>query len=365
MNVLTVGGAMLDTIAIIDSASIERASLDNAGSSFLLLEQGRKIEALEVSTHCGGGAMNTAVCFARLGLDVAVLAKLGRDRRAEQLIACLKEEHVSDRWVAYDDEQPTGSSVHVSSHDRNAAIFTFRGANTRLMPADLAADAFACDVVYIANLSNEAARCFPEIVEKAKAHGALVAANPGIRQLTSHGDTFAAMLPRLDILALNRREAEAVAALLAPAAAEDGPPLSVPKTMRPAPLAERGLRPEGRRAMGLRTFFRELLDRGVGCVVITDGRDGAFAASAGRLCYCPAEDVAVAGTAGAGDAFAATFTTYAALGRTPEEALVAASHNAASVLGFVDTQTGLLKRDVVEAFLQRQKSTPNVIGWSL
>ena len=38
-------------------------------------------------------------------------------------------------------------------------------------------------MIYIANLSNESADCFPAIVERAKKHDALVAANPGPRQL--------------------------------------------------------------------------------------------------------------------------------------------------------------------------------------
>ena len=52
----------------------------------------------------------------------------------------------------------------------------------------------------------------------------------------------------------------------------------------------------------------------------------------------------VAGTAGAGDAFNATFTAHIALGRKPEDALRAAAINAASVVGHVDTQTGLLSQ---------------------
>jgi ribokinase len=76
MKVLTIGGAMIDTIDIVDSGRIERMSMSNAHSSFLLLEEGRKTEAEEVSTHVGGGAVNVSVAMARLGLDVAVLAKL-------------------------------------------------------------------------------------------------------------------------------------------------------------------------------------------------------------------------------------------------------------------------------------------------
>ena len=168
MRVLTIGSAMIDTIAIIDSGRIERISMQNADSSFLLLEEGRKTEAGEVSTHAGGGAVNAAVAMARLGMDVAVLARLGADARAEAILKRLEQEGVSTEWVKRDPRSPTGASVFISSHDRDAAIFTFRGANTLLEVEDLADEAFAVDVIYIANLSNESADCFPAIVERGK-----------------------------------------------------------------------------------------------------------------------------------------------------------------------------------------------------
>ena len=135
MKVLTVGGAMIDTVAVIDSDRIERMSMLNADSSFLLLEEGRKIEAQDISTHNGGGGINAAVALARLGLDVAAMAKLGRDARAETILAGLMQEGVSTRFMLRDSRAPTGASVIVSSHDRNAAVFTFRGANTLLETA--------------------------------------------------------------------------------------------------------------------------------------------------------------------------------------------------------------------------------------
>jgi ribokinase len=364
LRVLTVGGAMIDTIAIIESASIERVTLNNLGASFLLLEEGRKTEALEVSTHCGGGAINAAIAFARLGLDCSVLVKLGHDRRADQILACLDAEGVSHRWALRDATAPTGASVLVSSHERNAAVFTFRGANTHLAPDELPDAAFATDLVYVANLSNEAVRCFPTIIEKANAAGARVAANPGIRQLHGHGEAFRASLPRLDILALNRREADEVVSLLDRDGEDGDAGLDFPGNLAPPPLAARGLKFESRR-MSVRAFCRALVRRGVGTVVLTDGRDGAFATSGDRLLYCPAHEAQVAGTAGAGDAFVSTFAAYAAGGGTAETALRAASLNAAAVLGFVDTQSGLLRHQVIDTYLAGKNETPNVIEWAL
>jgi ribokinase len=88
--------------------------------------------------------------------------------RADTILRRLEQEGVSPAWVRRDPRLPTGASVLISSHDRNAAIFTFRGANTLLEAEDLDDEAFAVDTVYIANLSNESADCFPAIVERAK-----------------------------------------------------------------------------------------------------------------------------------------------------------------------------------------------------
>src|SRR5204862_5001432 len=140
-----------------------------------------------ISTHVGGGAVNAAVAMARLGLDVGTLVKLGKDARAETVLGHLMHEGVSTRWAMRDGRAPTGASVMISSHDRNAAVFTFRGANTLIEPGDLKDEAFAVDVVHVASLSNQSAECFPQIIAKAKAAGALVTANPGPRQLAARG----------------------------------------------------------------------------------------------------------------------------------------------------------------------------------
>ncbi|MDR3437396.1 carbohydrate kinase family protein [Telmatospirillum sp.] len=364
MRFLTVGGAMIDTIAIIDSDRIERMSMFNAESSFLLLEEGGKTEAQEISTHCGGGAVNAAVAMSRLDQDVATMVKLGRDTRAEALLARLMDEGVSTRWVHRDQHAPTGASVLISSHDRNAAIFTFRGANTLLEPADLQDDAFAVDAVYISSLANKSGECLPTIIASAKDHGAIVAVNPGLRQLSAYGRAFQDCLERIDILSINRTEAGALVPHLVTKAGEGGPGLPLAAGEKLPALAVDGLSGGGFE-MSLVGFFRTLTALGPSHVVLTDGGRGAFVATPTEILYCPAAQCPVVGTAGAGDAFASTFTTFITLGCGPEKALRAATLNAASVVGHIDTQNGLLTLDVLEAALADKSKGPAVRRWPL
>jgi sugar/nucleoside kinase (ribokinase family) len=99
-------------------------------------------------------------------------------------------------------------------------------------------------------------------------------------------------------------------------------------------------------------------------VVVTDGREGAFLGTPEAIVYCPVLETKVAGTAGAGDAFNATFTAYVAMGRTAEEALRAAAINSASVVNHVDTQTGLLSLQEIDRRLGEAKETLKVRRWS-
>lgn len=326
MNVLSVGGATIDTIVSIDDADIERMSLHNADASYLLLAVGRKCEAEAISVQCGGGAANAAVAMARLGHETSVLIKLGRDFRADLVLARLSAEGVSARFVVHDNDVPTGASVLASAHDNNTAVITFRGANTRLTPADLDPRAFAVDLVYVASLSDGSADCFPDIVAAARSAGALVAANPGIRQLSTRQEAFRASLSSIDILSLNRHEAMSLVPWLPTIDSVSGP-----ETQE---LADDD--------MALARVISTLQELGPRWVVVTDAEHGAYVGTRTGIFHCSALPVDIAGTAGAGDAFNATFAVSILTGDSVEQATIAATINSASVVTHLDTQSGLL-----------------------
>ncbi|MEZ5818968.1 MAG: carbohydrate kinase family protein [Hyphomicrobiaceae bacterium] len=361
MKSLTVGSATIDTIAIIASDRIERMMMLNADASFLLLQEGSKTEALEISTHCGGGAVNTAVALARLGFDASTIIKLGQDQRAETVLARLMAERVSPRWAVRDARAPTGASVLVSSHERNAAIFTFRGANTLIEEKDLREDAFAVDLVHVASLSNESADHFPLIVQKAKSQGAMVSVNPGPRQLAARAAAFEQCLGSIDVLSINRAEAEVLVPALVARFGEGGDTLAGGDLPR---LAARGFAGGGFH-MSLKNLMGAVLSLGPKVLLITDGGHGAYAATEGEIVHAAPKLVEVAGTAGAGDAFVSTFAGFTALGAPLEKALRAASLNAAAVVGFVDTQTGLLTRARVEELLHAEGEAIRIRRWAI
>ena len=293
---------------------------------------------------------------------MSALIKLGQDARAETILSRLIEEGISTRFALRDARAPTWASVFVSAHDRNAAIFTFRGANTLLEPKDLKRDAFAVDLVYVSGLSNESADCFPLIIERGKAEGALIATNPGIRQLSARQGQFRDVIGQIDILVLNRREAGALVPWLVTRAREGGPPLDHLAGEELPDLARRGFSAGGFE-LSLAGFLNGIRELGPRWVVVTDGRDAAYVGAPSGIVHCPAPPVHVAGTAGAGDAFSSTFAAYIAESATAEQAAIFAATNAASVTSQLDTQTGLLRRAELEAPVAGLRDTLKVRSW--
>lgn len=347
MKALTIGSAMYDIIVLAADTDIERMTMHNATSSFLLLEQGRKIEAESISNHVGGGAVNAAVAMARLGVDVSTLIKIGEDANGAHILDRLTQEGVKTDTVIRSGDMPTGTAVMVSSHDRNATIFTQRGTNTLLQCDEVTKDVVAgYDLVYVTNLSNRSADCFPNIVTEGGESGAFVAANPGIRQLTSRSEALLGCLDNVDLLAINRVEAEALVPAVSvrqePGGADHG------HVDDDAPHLVRVGLAFGGFTMGLVRFFETVRALGVGNVLVTDGTEGSYLASETGIYFCPILRGEVRGTAGAGDAFISTLSTFLASGRSPKETLRAATINASAVVAEIDTQIGLMKHDELE-----------------
>jgi ribokinase len=335
---LHVGSAMIDIICIIAAENIERMTFSNEGKSFLMVEAGRKVAAESITSHVGGGACNTAVSLARRGWQATVLAKTGTDLNAEAVAEHLVANDIATDHLIAEAGLATGTAVMVASHDRNASIFVHRGANETLAPGDLPDAVFAgIDLVYVAPLSSGSADCFPDLVARAKASGAMVAANPGIRQLTSRTAGFLRSLAHVDLLSVNRVEAEALVPAFAPQS-EGADPLA--PAGAPA-LLKRGLS-FGGFEMGLLRFLAAMRATGPDWVLVTDGTEGAYLACPEGVFWHPTLPVTVLGTAGAGDSYTSTLAAALAEGIAPGEAMLQASMNAAAVVGALDTTSGLM-----------------------
>lgn len=355
MKSATIGSAMIDIITIVANEDIERISMTNAHNSFLLLEQGRKVEALNISTHVGGGAINAAVALSRLGHDVNPIVKVGQDLEAKQVLQLLERENLSKDNILTTDAANTGCSVIIASHDRNASIFTARGANCLITEDDIHPGLFEdIGLLHIAPMSKQSADAFPRIAKLGKKAGAFVVANPGSRQITRRGVEFLNSASDIDLININRHEAETLLpALLQNTKKADmrtiTPPLGISKG-----LLSRGLLMDQAHCP-LSGFVSLIQSLGPRYILVSDGTGGAYLGAPEGIYHCPILKTEVKGTAGAGDSFTSTSGALLASGMSPSQVLPRAAINASSVVSFVDTQTGLLSAQELDKRYARYK----------
>ena len=111
--------------------------------------------------------------------------------------------------------------------------------------------------------------------------------------------------------------------------------------------------------MDLIAFFREIRKAGARRVLVTDGTEGAYLADDDGIHYCPALRVEPKGTAGAGDAFISTLSSFVAMGHPAALALSAAAVNAAG-----DTQSGLMTRADLDQCIAENQAVLPVTKWA-
>jgi len=346
MKVIAVGGATLDVITSINSQDIEQLTMHNATNSFLLLEQGKKIEASHIDSHVGGGATNAAVAMARLGAEVHALLRLGSDVEGDKILSRLADENVDTRYVGREADMATGKSIVICAHEQNAGVFVHRGANTQLRRDYIKPEMFeGAALVYVSTLSSASADAFPKIVELAKKAGAFVVCNPGIRQLRNRCAQVLEACKWIDMIAVNKDEAIALAKGLGHQVDKKHTVLendnSLPKLLTKG-FGERGF------DVPVVDFFQAMHAQGPSHVVITNGADGGYMSTGGNILYRPALPCEVATTLGAGDAFNATLAYGLVSKKTVFGAMNMAVLNAAAVASVMDTQSGLMDKDTMQ-----------------
>jgi len=337
MKAITFGSAMIDIITVIDSDSIEQLSLSNAHQQFLLVEPGRKVEAESITRHIGGGALNTAVSFSRLGCDVSPVIKTGEDVPRDHVLQHCKNHQLNTEKFLTDPSDSTGSAIMIASHEKNAAIFTQRGANTTLVETDLDEIApLEVDLVHAAPMSGASAKMLPQISELAKSAGAFFSSNPGIRQITKLPNSVLQAARNMSLISINEVEAAALIPSLSTLDTE----LDWHEPSKNEPI----LKSAGG-DISLKQFCEVLHTHGPRHVLITYGGEGAYLYDGKNLHHQDVIPAKVAGTAGAGDSFVSTLCWALKAGHSCKEALLLAAYNASSVVSYINTTDGLLDKD--------------------
>jgi ribokinase len=268
----------------------------------------------------GGKGANQAVMAAKLGAQVVMVTKVGRDVFGEGTLANYRQQGVDATHVLFDDDRFSGvAPILVDDSGRNV-IVVVPGANMGLTPDDArrARDAITAAAVLICQLEVPVETTL-EAFQIAKAAGVRTMLNPAP----------AAPLPD-DLLALadfcipNETEAELLTGL--PVASLDD----------------------------ARAAAQALLARGPQTVVITLGGRGALLADRESASHYAAVEVSAVDSTGAGDAFVGSFAVFLAEGISLDHAIQRANAVAAMSVTKVGTQVSFPTRADAGGFLRER-----------
>jgi ribokinase len=319
-DIISVGTATEDVfVGTREMKLISLRDMDDV-TSYIAFEQGAKIPVSDIFMATGGGATNSAVAFARLGLDNGIICKTGADDAADRVVAKLQRENVDISGVVRSPDYTTGYSVILMCFTGDRTVLVHRGASTHLHEEDVDWDMLAsAGWIYLSSMSGDSAPLFEKIAVHARDNDVKLAINPGSAQLRAGLSELAVAFQAADILFVNKSEAYC--------------------------LAE--VEPKRGRADEMEVLHT-LHGAGADIVVMTDGSNGAEAYD-GRAHYTvPAIDVAEKSTLGAGDAFASACTASLLRGMTLREALRAGTINAANIVRYLGAKRGLMTWEQLE-----------------
>ena len=350
-KILTIGGAMRDIF--IQHEHVETLNLHTTDKeqSFIILEQGHKIEVDKLAHYTGGGAANSAVSFARLGFSVESFFKVGADQEGNSIVQALEKENVSTNHVLRSKQVATGTSFIIPGSKGNRTVLVYRGANLTIQENELPRSAMKnTDQIYVTSLSGPAAKLLVPIAKIAKEYGKPVAVNPGTSQLKAGPTMLKAALENIDILILNSYEAQllmtSLTMMLPKVKLEQKKEKFIPKLLR-TPLGP------STTCFTLPQFFHEVISHGPQIVVVTNGSEGVYVAANKKIYFHPSLKTTIVSTIGAGDAFGSCFVAQLAQGKSVEDALRCGIINSTAVIEYLDTQTGLLHTNELEKRLKQ------------
>lgn len=280
-----------------------------------------------------GNSANAAVAAARIGLTSGLVAHVGKDENGEKCLKKLKEEKVSTRFI----------EVHSGLHTNYHYVLWYGSERTILIkhedfPLTLP-DIRNTKWLYLSSLGEKSLSFHKTIADYLNKHPEIkVVFQPGTYQIKFGTEALADIYKRSELFFCNLEEAALILKIDSQSADAKNIPLLLGK-------------------------LREL---GPKLPVITDGPNGAYTYTLKddieKIAHLPIfPDIAPPQErTGAGDAFASTFSSAIALGKSVEEALKWGAINSMNVCQKVGAQAGLLSRVDIEKFASNPPA-----GWEI
>ncbi len=292
------------------------------GTATRLPQPGETLRGERFYTAPGGKGATQAVAAARLGANVKMVGRVGKDMFGPRLLDALKKDGIDVTGVAEDPDHPSGVGMIVLNAERQNHVLAIYGANLRCNEDQLAAVEAALDGADVLLLQMELP--FPLSIaaaRAAKARGVTTMLDPA-----PASDIPSEAFQHLDIITPNQTEAEY----------HTGSAVDDVRSARDAAEA--------------------LLEKGVGTAIVKLAEQGVYWASREASGYVPAYEVEVVDTISAGDAFSGALAVALGEGRSMEEAVRYGATAGALAVTKRGVQTAMPTRAEVDGLYQKPPS---------
>lgn len=264
-----------------------------------------------------GNAANAAVAGARLGLRAALVANIGTDLNGHECMNSLQHNHVVTSYIRKNEGRATNYHYVLCYGAERTILVNHVDYDYKLPKLPEAR------WVYLTSLASNTFPYHMAIAEYIENHPKMrVAFQPGTFQMKLGFDELKRIYSRTDVFVVNVEE------------------------------AQRMLNTDSR---DLKLLMSKLHHFGPKLVLVTDGPKGAYMFDGDHHYFIPMYPDPKPPTqrTGCGDAFASTFVSALAMGKSPLEALTWAPVNPMSVAQFVGAQEGLLTLEQLEWWLKQ------------
>ncbi len=308
-DVLCVGSATIDTFLTVNH-SIKKIRL------------GDKVLVNSIEKHSGGGATNSAVALAKLGLKVKILTKLGQDNDGEFIEKELQTYKIRNICQHKSNKNTDSASIIDYSSDGDRVIYVHKGASEDLRNEDWKSSDLKTKWVYLATLTGNSWKAGEKIALYAKNKGISILFNPSL-YLAQRGKRYVkTVLGSSSILVLNWEEALALL---------------------------------GKKQGQAKKMLLELQRLGPRTVIITNGSKPIYALTGQEMYSLLPPKVKIVHRAGAGDAFTAAFLGAFIKNYSFDECLKMGQANASSVIQAIGVKHRLLSEEEALDWIKRNK----------
>lgn len=322
LDLITIGDIKLDTFVVLNNASLQCQL--KMPECQLCLDYGGKIVVEVVDSQIAGTAPNVAVGIARMGQKTAVISNMGPDGTRKLSLELFKKENVSAQYIRSIKGAKSAYSV-VLNYKGEKTLLTSHNQNAYHLPKPMPKTKW----LYVGEMGNGYTPFFANLARHVRQTGVRLGINPGTIQLTERKQVLFNLIREAEILFVNRSEAQ---------------------TLLQKQIDE------------IHHLATELYTLGSKCTVVTDGKNGAACFDGKTLLAIDVFQGKLIEATGAGDAFATGFIGALMRGGSTSDALKWGSVNAASVIGFVGPQEGLLShRQIISRLKKHQSFQPKNI----